>query len=183
MIVKKIGVFSVLFCVSTLGVDLLSISAHAASPSRVDEIKPQAFYRAASQSPPKEMSAKRLAALLKKNAVILIDLRAQEAFASGHIQGAINVPIDLLTSEALKDIAPKQDATIVVYCQNTFMPTRMIALTTLGYPEIEQLGYTNVYRLEDLWRAKACQAGIKSKALDRTDGVCPTLLPMQATGK
>jgi hypothetical protein len=151
--------------------------AGAGSKAVVDEIKAQDFYRTASQSPTKEISAKRLASLLKKKAVVLIDLRDKSAFDSAHIRGAINVPIDLLTVERLKVLVPKRDATIVVYCTNNFIPTRMVALTTLGYPAIEQLGYSKVYRLEDLWRAKTCRTPQASGAT-RADAICEALLPM-----
>jgi hypothetical protein len=158
---------------------LCSYDISAGGKALVDEIKPQDFYRTASLSPPKEISARRLSALLKKKAVVLIDLRNKAEFDSAHIRGAINVPIDLLTAERLGALVPKRDATIVVYCTNNFMPTRMVALTTLGYPSIEQLGYTQVYRLEDLWSANACRAKRETTSTRKSDAVCEALLPME----
>ena len=166
----------------------LIATARAESPPVVSEIKAQDFYRQASTSPPKEISAKQLADWLAKDAVILIDLRAKESFEYAHIRGAINVPIELLTAEHLKTLVPNRDSRIVVYCTNNFMPTRMVALTTLGYPAIEQLGYSNVNRLEDLWSSESCRASeklaAKQKQMDTAvDSGCESLLPMDRAEK
>ena len=162
---------------------LLTANASAEMPSITQELKPQEFYRQASAAPPKKITAKQLAKRLENKAVILIDLRAKEAFAAGHIRGAINVPVELLTLEHLQTIVPDSDFPIVVYCANNFMPTRMIALTTLGYPAIEQLGYRNVRRLEDLWYSPSCQKSEKLAGLDQSDrgydAQCESLLPME----
>ena len=167
---------------------LLFATASAKNPPVVNEIKPQDFYRQASTSPPKEISAKQLADWLANKAAVLIDLRAKESFERAHIRGAINVPIESLTAEHLKTLVPHRDSRIVVYCTNNLSPTRMVALTTLGYPAIEQLGYSNVNRLEDLWRSETCRAAEKLAAkegqLDRAvHAGCESLLPMDRAEK
>ena len=167
---------------------LLTATALAENRTVVNEINPQDFYRQASTSPPKEISAKQLADWLANKSVVLIDLRAKESFDHAHIRGAINLPIEALTSERLKTLVPNSDSRIVVYCTNNFMPTRMIALTTLGYPAIEQLGYSNVHRLEDMWSSKSCRAAEKLAAqqgqMDTAmDSGCESLLPMDRAEK
>ena len=167
---------------------VLTATASAQDPPVVNEIKPQDFYRQASTSVQTEIDAKQLANWLAKKSVVLIDLRAKESFERAHIRGAINVPIEALTAEQLKTLVPNSDSRIVVYCTNNFMPTRMIALTTLGYPAIEQLGYSNVHRLEDLWRSESCRAAEKLAAKDgridrAVDAECESLLPMDRSEK
>lgn len=160
----------------------LNASAHAASPPATSEINAQDFYQRASAAPPKQITAKQLATWLAKKSVVLIDLRGKESYAAAHIRGAINVPIELLTAQHLKTVVPNSDSRIVVYCTNNFMPTRMIALTTLGYPAIEQLGYSKVHRLEDLWSSASCRESEKLAGNDQQnrsyDAQCESLLPM-----
>jgi hypothetical protein len=162
-------------------------TANAAPPPAASEIKAQDFYQQASAEPPKQIDAKQLSIWLDENAVILIDLRGKESYAAAHIRGAINVPIELLTLEHLKTVVPNSDSRIVVYCSNNFMPTRMIALTTLGYPAIEQLGYSQVHRLEDLWSSASCRESEKLAGGDQSnrsyDAQCESLLPMDRAKK
>ena len=167
---------------------LLSLAARADSPPVLIEIKPQDFYQRASATPPTEISAKQLSDWLIEESVVLIDLRAKESYDAAHIRGAINLAIESLTTENLQKIVPNSDSRIVVYCANNFMPTRMIALTTLGYPAIEQLGYRNVHRLEDLWRSQTCRESEKSAgAVPEThrafSAPCESLLPMDRLKK
>ncbi len=166
---------------------LLNANADAARPPTAHEITPEDFYRQAIASPPKQVSAKQLADWLADDAVVLIDLRGKESFDHAHIRGAINVPIEALTLENLKSLVPNNNARIVVYCANNFGMTRMISLTTLGYPSIQQLGYSNVYRLEDLWRSETCRASEKLKAhagqVSKSAGGCESLLPMDRVKK
>ena len=165
----------------------LLMSAASAENTAVKVIKPQAFYRQASASPPKEVNAKQLADWLAEQSVVLIDLRGKEYFEREHIRGAINLPVEDLTSERLKALVPNRDARIVVYCTNNFNPTRMVALTTLGYPAVEQLGYSNVYTLEELWRSESCLSAKKSSVQPEqrniSDTGCESLLPMMRAEK
>ncbi len=160
----------------------LNATARAAPPPIANEINAQDFYQRASAAPPKQITAKQLATWLAENAVVLIDLRGKESFEAAHIRGAINVPIELLTQEHLQTVVPNSDSRIVVYCSNNFMPTRMIALTTLGFPAIEQLGYRQVHRLEDLWSSASCRESEKLAGNDQPnrsyDAQCESLLPM-----
>lgn len=187
-----LGLMKASYIVALLVTVSLTTSANAAPPPLANEIKAQDFYQRASAELPKQIDAKQLSTWLDENAVILIDLRGKESFEAAHIRGAINVPIELLTVEHLKTVVPNSDSRIVVYCANNFMPTRMIALTTLGYPAIEQLGYSQVHRLEDLWNSSACQESEKLAGREQAgqnpikhgyDGVCESLLPMVRTEK
>lgn len=164
----------------------LGPTACAETPPVGNEIKPQDFYRQASASLQTEVNAKQLADWLANKAVILIDLRSKKSFKHAHIRGAINLPVEALTLEHLKKIVPNSDYRIVIYCTNNFVPTRRVALTTLGYPAIEQLGYSNVHRLEDLWHSQPCRATEKLAAQTRQvegNAGCESLLPMDRAKK
>lgn len=68
---------------------------------------------------------------------ILLDIRSKEEFREGHIEGAINIPLQFLAYEAENELLEK-DQTIVLYCRS--------GVRTLTAAEIlKQLDYTEVY--------------------------------------
>ena len=75
-------------------------------------------------------------ALVAKGAP-LVDVRTPEEFAAGHIEGAINIPIDEL--DARKGEL-KKDADIVLYCRSGARSER-------GRTLLMGAGYTKVYNL------------------------------------
>ena len=73
--------------------------------------------------------------LIENNAV-LIDVRTGQEFASGYIDGAINIPVDNISS-----ITYSKDTVIILYCASGMRSAK--AAETLV-----ELGYTNVYNLD-----------------------------------
>ena len=69
----------------------------------------------------------------------LVDVRTPEEFAAGHLEGALNVPVDALQGRALAELAPT-DAPVVVYCRSGKRSARAKA-------ELEALGFTRVHDL------------------------------------
>jgi rhodanese-related sulfurtransferase len=68
----------------------------------------------------------------------LIDVRTPEEFASGHIAGAINIPVDALQSR-LSEVA--SDQPVVVYCRSgNRSATASQILAQNGYSTIYDLG-------------------------------------------
>lgn len=85
----------------------------------------------------------------KKN-VYILDLRSAEQYKSGHIKGALHLGADILEDKLVK-LVPDKKATIIVYCNNSLFPTRMLALTDTCLPQFSALGYENVYSLSPIW--------------------------------
>jgi rhodanese-related sulfurtransferase len=54
---------------------------------------------------------------LRRNDVVLVDVRPAEEFDAGHIQGAVSIPLDEL-DERLTELPP--DSEIVAYCRGAF---------------------------------------------------------------
>jgi rhodanese-related sulfurtransferase len=54
--------------------------------------------------------------LMSRNKALVLDVRDPAEFASGHIQGAKNIPVAELASR-LKEIEKFKDKTILVHCQ------------------------------------------------------------------
>ncbi|MEZ4297086.1 MAG: rhodanese-like domain-containing protein [Polyangiaceae bacterium] len=68
----------------------------------------------------------------------LVDVRSPEEFASGHIEGAINVPVGEVESNL--DRIPK-DKPVVVYCRSGMRSSRAAStLKEKGYKEVFDLG-------------------------------------------
>lgn len=63
------------------------------------------------------VTIEQLVSKLEYGNIILIDVRPEEEFASGHIKGALSVPIENL-KESLKNF--HQDKEIIAYCRGAF---------------------------------------------------------------
>lgn len=53
---------------------------------------------------------------------------------------------DLLTS-----LIPTKNSRTILYCQESFFPTRMVSAQSIIQMVLNQHGYTNIYQLEKLW--------------------------------
>jgi phage shock protein E len=91
-----------------------------------------------------------------KRDVLVLDARSAEAFAAGHIKGAVNLPLPDFNEESLaKLIGDNKDREILIYCNNNFtnnvwpIPTKRIALALNIQTFINLYGYDykNVFEL------------------------------------
>ena len=95
------------------------------------------------------ITAEELCVRLENSEVTLIDVRPKDEYQSGHLSGAVNIPIDKL--DAMLDILPK-DTEIVAYCRGPYCALSHSAVQTLlkhgykvrrfkdGYPEWKAAG-------------------------------------------
>ena len=80
--------------------------------------------------------------LMARNQVLLIDVRSEQAFAAGHLDGALHVPareIEARASTLRKQAGSRQ---IVLYCSCPFEHTAAeaaVALTRLGLRKVSVL--------------------------------------------
>lgn len=100
-----------------------------------------------------EVSAAELQVLIDTNPeLVIIDARAPEQFAQGHIPNAIQMRPDDLTTEKLAALAPSKETALVFYCGNRQCP----ASGKAAHKAAEE-GYTTLYKytdgIED-WQAK-----------------------------
>ena len=106
--------------------------------------------------------AKRLIPLSEFNAraaqaeVLILDARSAQAFAEGHIEGAVNLPLPDFTAESLaKLIGSNPDREILIYCNNNFTNNRRpvvtkalpLALNIQTFINLYGYGYKNVWEL------------------------------------
>jgi phage shock protein E len=92
---------------------------------------------------------------------ILLDARSETAFAQGHIDGAINLPLPDFTAERLAEVlGPDKSRPVYIYCNNNFADDRPPVVTkklelALNIPTFINLvgyGYTNVWELGEVIR-------------------------------
>ncbi|HBK4689284.1 MULTISPECIES: ArsR/SmtB family transcription factor [Serratia] len=96
------------------------------------------YLRAREQLEP--ISCEDLLSRLKDNAVTLIDVRPQDEFSTGHLPGALNIPLGLL-EQCITNLAP--DREVIAYCRGPHCILSFEAVAAL-----QELGY-KVRRLED----------------------------------
>ena len=70
---------------------------------------------------------------------ILLDVRSNQEYKEGHLQGAINIPDYELRNRVQKEI-PKKNQLIVIYCQYG-------GRSRNAYNMMKRIGYTNIYNL------------------------------------
>ncbi len=90
--------------------------------------------------------------LKKQGPVVVLDIRSKESFDRWHIKGSVNEPLSELTEKTLPKLAPDKSTPVVLACDFSFQPTRMVAGTLQAYPVLKASGYTKIYRL-NLWDA------------------------------
>jgi rhodanese-related sulfurtransferase len=73
----------------------------------------------------------------QNESIIVLDVRTEEEYNTGHIQGAILIPDDEI-EEKVEDIIKDKAATILVYCRSG---RRSEAASII----LNELGYTNIY--------------------------------------
>ena len=87
---------------------------------------------------------------------LLLDARSADAYARGHLAGAVNLPFTDFTDEALaRVIGPDRNRPIYIYCNNNFTNNRRpvvtkalpLALNIQTFINLYGYGYKNVWEL------------------------------------
>ena len=75
--------------------------------------------------------------IVEDNSVIILDVRSEEEFNEGYIEGAILIPNNELSKKA-SEILTDKSATILIYCRSGNR-------SASAARELADAGYTNVY--------------------------------------
>lgn len=87
---------------------------------------------------------------------LLLDARSAEAFAHGHMDGAVNLPLPDFTAQSLAELIGTDRARpILIYCNNNFVndiapvirKAVSLALNIQTMINLRGYGYTNIYEL------------------------------------
>lgn len=123
------------------GLLLLAAALFPACSNEAAQASPPAQVSAASALPDRDPA---LARKLVSDGAVLLDVRTPAEFASGHLEGAVNVPIDEIESrmpEIEKLAEGDKNKPIVVYCQAGGRAGRAKQkLVEAGHPQVTNLG-------------------------------------------
>lgn len=76
----------------------------------------------------------------QEEGVVVLDVRREEEFAQGHIEGAVLIPLAELVNQAPEKI-PDRTATILVYCRSGNRSAKAaLQLSGLGYENVFDFG-------------------------------------------
>lgn len=79
--------------------------------------------------------------LKSSNRITIIDVRTKDEFEGGHIQGAVNIPLQDL-KEKIELVVLDKSEVIIVYCQSGGRSRK-------AADKLEKMGYRNVWNLKN----------------------------------
>jgi phage shock protein E len=89
---------------------------------------------------------------------LILDARSADAYAAGHIAGAVNLPFTDFTADSLARAIGRFDRPILIYCNNNFrndappvpVKARPLALNIQTFINLVGYGYRNVRELNEV---------------------------------
>ena len=71
---------------------------------------------------------------------LVLDVRTPQEFGSGHVAGAINLPVDQV-EKRISEVAPAKDTPLIVYCRSgRRSAAAKEVLERLGYTQVQNFG-------------------------------------------
>jgi phage shock protein E len=97
-------------------------------------------------------------AMAREPNTIILDARSADAYAQGHIDGAINLSLTDFTAPALAAALKNPNTRILIYCNNNFenniapvlLKAAPLSLNIQTFINLYGYGYKNVYELGDV---------------------------------
>ena len=81
--------------------------------------------------------------------VIILDVREQEEYDSGHIPGAVLLPVGTISEKTAAAVIPEKDSVVLVYCRSgNRSKTASAALAELRYTGVYEFGGINTWPYE-----------------------------------
>ena len=102
-----------------------------------------------SESDYQQISQEEAKEMMDTQDVIILDVREQDEYDSGHIPGAVLLPVGTIDEETAAEVIPEKDSTVLVYCRSgNRSKTASSALAELGYTNIYKFGGINTWPYE-----------------------------------
>lgn len=102
-----------------------------------------------SESNYQQISQEEAKEMMDTQDVIILDVREQDEYDSGHIPGAVLLPVGTIDEETAAEVIPEKDSTVLVYCRSgNRSKTASSALSELGYTNIYEFGGINTWPYE-----------------------------------
>jgi rhodanese-related sulfurtransferase len=138
----------------------------AAAPAAAEDRNPLIDY-AGFQQLTRDVSTYRQGRLLswdefekagRRKETLILDARSADAYAAGHIKGAVNLPFTDFTAASLARTIGNNDRPILIYCNNNFLndkapvmlKARPLALNIQTFINLVGYGYPNVRELNEV---------------------------------
>ena len=87
--------------------------------------------------------------MMDSQEVIILDVREQDEYDSGHIPGAVLLPVGSIDETTAAEVIPDEDSTVLVYCRSgNRSKTASSTLAELGYTNIYEFGGINTWPYE-----------------------------------
>ena len=81
--------------------------------------------------------------------VVILDVREQHEYDSGHIPGAVLLPVGTITDDTAAAVIDELDTVVLVYCRSgNRSKTASQALADLGYTNVYEFGGINDWPYE-----------------------------------
>ena len=138
---------------------LLAAAAPLAAAPSNPQIDYRGFQRLAAEVQPYRQTRlidwPAFSALAARRGTLILDARSASAFAEGHIEGAVNLPLTDFTAQSLARTIGRADRPILIYCNNNFRNNRapvmlksiQLALNIQTFINLYGYGYRNVREL------------------------------------
>lgn len=92
-------------------------------------------------APYRQISQEEAKKMMDTQEVIILDVREQDEYDSGHIPGAVLLPVGAIDEDTAAAVIPAKDATVLVYCRSgNRSKTASSALAELGYTNVYEFG-------------------------------------------
>ena len=88
----------------------------------------------------KSISHKEAKAMMDNGGVVVLDVREKSEYDSGHIKGAVLLPLGTINSETAAKAIDSRDTTVLVYCRSGNRSKKASAI-------LAKLGYKNIYEI------------------------------------
>ena len=87
--------------------------------------------------------------MMDSQEVIILDVREQDEYDSGHIPGAVLLPVDSIDETTAAEVIPEKESAVLVYCRSgNRSKTASSTLAELGYTNIYEFGGINTWPYE-----------------------------------
>lgn len=95
----------------------------------------------AGESGYQQISQEQAKEMMDTHNVLILDVREQSEYDSGHIPGAVLLPVGSITEETAAQVIPGKDTTVLVYCRSgNRSKTAAQSLAALGYTGVYEFG-------------------------------------------
>ena len=93
-----------------------------------------------------QISQERAKEMMDTQQVLVLDVREQAEYDSGHIPGALLLPVGTIEEDTAAAVIPEKDTVVLVYCRSgNRSKTAAAALAALGYSHVYEFGGINTW--------------------------------------